>query len=110
MPYAHHLFVCTNQKSGVGHDVAKALKHAIKDQDLKSVLGADGEKRRNYVQECNCLDRCKHCKKGSGAALVVYPEGNFYGDVQPKDCPALVREHLGEGRPVARLLLDDKLS
>ncbi|MFD1469722.1 ferredoxin [Hymenobacter caeli] len=107
MPYANHLFVCTHQKSGVGRDVAKALKHAIKDQGLKAVV-ANGRKLRNAVQECDCLDRCKHCKKGSGAALVVYPEGLFYGDVHPKDCAALVREHLGEGRPLAALLLDDK--
>lgn len=102
---AHHLFVCTNQKSGVGHDVAKALKHAIKDQDLKTVQTGSGEKKRNAVQECDCLDRCKHCKKGSGAALTVYPDGITYGDVHPKDCATIVREHLGGGRIVASLLL-----
>ena len=108
MTYAHQLFVCTNQKSSVGRDVAKALKHAIKDQDLKAVRTADGEKQRNAVQECDCLDRCKHCKKGPGAALVVYPGGITYGNVRPHDCAAIVREHLGEGRPLAALLLDEK--
>ncbi len=107
MLFAHHLFVCTNQKSGVGHDVAKALKHALKDQNIKNVRGADGKKLRNAVQECDCLDQCKHCKKGSGAALVVYPDGITYGDVHPKDCAAIVREHLGEGRIVASLLLSN---
>lgn len=105
MTYAHQLFVCTHQKSGVGHDVAKALKHAIKDQDLKTVRTADGEKRRNAVQECDCLDRCKHCKKGPGAALIVYPDGITYGDVKPSDCATIVREHLGGGRIVTSLLL-----
>lgn len=105
MIYAHQLFVCTHQKNGVGHDVAKALKHAIKDQGLKTVRAADGEKLRNTVQECDCLDRCKHCKKGDGAALIVYPDGITYGDVRPHDCANLVREHLGEGRIVMALLL-----
>ncbi len=105
MHYAHHLFVCVNQKSGVGHDVAKALKHAIKDQGLKTVRTDSGEKLRNAVQECDCLDRCKHCKKGAGAALTVYPDGVTYGDVQPADCAAIVREHLGEGRIATKFLL-----
>lgn len=95
----HHLFVCANQKDEVGRDVAKALKIEIKKQ---------GQKHHNRVQTCSCLDMCKHCKKGPGAALVVYPEGVFYGDVRPKDAADIVAQHLGEGRPVARLLLDGK--
>ena len=98
------LFVCTNQKSGVGEDVAKSLKKELKIQGLKSIF-TNGQKLHTRVQTCNCLDRCKHCKKGSGAALVVYPEGVFYGDVRPKDAPRLV-QYLATGRPVADLLLD----
>ncbi|OUJ73831.1 (2Fe-2S) ferredoxin domain-containing protein [Hymenobacter crusticola] len=105
MKLDHHLFVCTNQKSGVGDDVAHALKKELKKQHLKSVV-ADGEKYKNRVQTCNCLDLCKHCKKGSGAAVVVYPEGIFYGDVKPGDAADIVHDHLGEGQVVKRLLLD----
>lgn len=105
MSLDHHLFVCANQKDEVGKDVAKALKLEIKKQGLKSSFSG-GEKRHNRVQTCNCLDLCKHCKKGPGAALVVYPEGIFYGDVRPKDAADIVAQHLGEGLPVARLLLD----
>lgn len=105
MPLEHHIFVCNNQKSGVGDDVAKALKVALKKQGLKSFV-AGGKKHRSRIQTCSCLDVCKQCKKGSGAALVVYPEGIFYGDVKPGDAATLVQEHVGEGRPVKRLLLD----
>lgn len=104
MKLDHHLFVCTNQKSGVGDDVAKALKKELKKQHLKSVV-ADGKKYKNRVQTCNCLDVCKHCKKGSGAAVVVYPEGVFYGDVKPDDAADIVHDHLGEGKAIKRLLL-----
>lgn len=102
---AHHLFVCTNQKSEVGKDVAKSLKKELKKQDLKSLL-LGGKKRRNRVQTSSCLDVCKHCKKGPGAALVVYPEGVWYGDVQPKDAPDIVGGHLGSGKPVKRLQIE----
>ena len=102
--YAHHIFVCTNQKSGVGDDVAKTFKKELKKQDLKKLL-VDGKKRKTRVQTTGCLDVCKHCKKGAGAALVIYPENVWYGDVRPTDVPALVAQHLGEGQPVQCLLI-----
>lgn len=104
MPLDHRIFVCINQKSEVGKDVAKALKTEIKKQGLKSVL-LKGEKHKNRVQTCNCLDLCKQCKKGPGAAVVVYPEGTFYGNVKPKDAADIVRLHLGENQVVRHLLL-----
>ena len=100
------VFVCTNQKSGVGEDVAKALKKELKVQGVKSLFFG-GEKMRTRIQTCNCLDLCKHCKKGSGAALVVYPEEFVYGDVRPKDAERLVQS-LATGRPLTDLLLDPK--
>ncbi len=98
------LFVCTNQKSGVGEDLAKALKKELKNQGVKSLV-VDGEEVHTRIQTCNCLDLCKQCKKGSGAALVVYPEGFFYGNARPKDAERLVRA-LAAGHPMPDLLLD----
>lgn len=100
------LFVCTNQKSGVGDDVAKALKKELKMQGLKKLF-TGGEKQRVRVQTCNCLDLCKQCKKGSGAALIVYPEGTVYGNVRPGDAVAIVEDHLGRDRVVKRLLIEE---
>ena len=105
MPLDYHLFVCANQKDEVGRDVAKALKLEIKKQGVKSWFFG-GAKHHNRVQTCNCLDLCKQCKKGPGAALVVYPEGIFYGNVRAKDAADIVEQHLGEGRPVKRLLIN----
>ena len=105
MPLAHHVFVCAAQKDEVGREVAKALKQELKRQNLKTWLHA-GEKQHNRIQTCSCLDLCKHCKKGSGAALVIYPENIFYGHVRPKDAAEIVRQHLGAGQPVARLQIE----
>ncbi len=99
------LFVCAAQKDEVGREVAKALKTELKKQGLKTAL-IGGEKRKVRVQTCNCLDLCKSCKKGPGAALIVYPEGVAYGNVRPRDAAEIVHEHLGEGRVVERLRLD----
>jgi (2Fe-2S) ferredoxin len=102
---AHHLFICNNQKSEAGDDLAKALKKELKLQGLKTFV-AGGQKAYNRVQTCNCLDVCKSCKKGPGAAVIVYPEGILYGNVRPKDAERLVHEHLGHGRPLADLQLN----
>ena len=99
------LFVCTNQKSGVGDDVAKALKKELKIQGLKKLISG-GDRQRVRVQTCNCLDLCKQCKKGPGAALIVYPEATVYGNVRPADAAELVAEHLGRGHIVKRLRID----
>ena len=94
MSYDHRIFVCTNQKSGVGEDVAKALKKELKRQTEKKLP----KDERIRVQTCNCLDMCKKCKKGPGAALIVYPEGKVYGNVEPADAAGVVAECLGHGR------------
>ncbi|RSK32411.1 (2Fe-2S) ferredoxin domain-containing protein [Hymenobacter metallilatus] len=99
------LFVCTAQKDEVGKDVAKALKIELKKQGLKKLL-TGGSTRKVRVQTCNCLDLCKQCKKGPGAALIIHPEGTVYGNVRPRDAADIVHEHLGEGRVVERLRLD----
>lgn len=87
MTTERRLFVCMNQKSGVGEAVAKALKKEFKIQRPKKLSG--GDKQRIRVQTCNCLDLCKQCKKGPGAALILYPEGKVYGNVRPADAAAL---------------------
>lgn len=100
------IFVCTNQKSGVGEDLAKALKKELKNQGVKSLV-VDGEKVHTRVQTCNCLDLCKHCKKGPGAALIVYPEGEVYGKMTPKDAAGLVQYLAGAIRQPSQFLGDE---
>lgn len=39
-----------------------------------------------------------------GPTVIVYPEGIWYGQVKPTDVPAIIQEHLIDGRPVERLV------
>ena len=104
MKQTRRLFVCAAQKSGVGKDVAKAIKKELKRQGLhKQEVG--GEVVRTQVQTCDCLDLCRHCKKGPGAALVAYPEAVVYANVLPADAAELVAGHFGRGQVLKRLLL-----
>jgi (2Fe-2S) ferredoxin len=51
--------------------------------------------------QCGCVGPM--C--GSGPTVCVYPEGTWYGAVTPDDAGEIVREHIGEGRPVERLIV-----
>ncbi len=67
---------------------------------LKAELRARGLDRRIRANGAGCLDACEH-----GAAMVVYPEGVWYGGVTPADVPEIVESHLVGGRPVERLVV-----
>jgi (2Fe-2S) ferredoxin len=100
MKYRKHLFICTNQRSGSdrrscgeahGLELVKEFKRLIKERGLNVEIRA---------QRAGCMDVCE-----LGPALVVYPEGVFYGPVALADVPEIVESHLANNVPVARLTL-----
>jgi (2Fe-2S) ferredoxin len=100
MKYDKHVFICTNQRApgekqscGEQHGLSlvKEFKKLIKDKGLHVNIRA---------QKAGCLDVCE-----LGPALVVYPEGIFYGSVSLADVGEIVDEHLVNNRPVERLRL-----
>jgi (2Fe-2S) ferredoxin len=52
-------------------------------------------------QKTGCLDVCAF-----GHALVVYPEGVFYGKVELSDVEEIIESHLINDVPVERLKLN----
>lgn len=100
MKYQKHVFICTNQKEapkkccGKEHGLAlvDAFKQSLKEKGLAPQIRA---------QQTGCLDVCAF-----GPALVVYPEGVFYGNVQLSDVEEIVEKHLVGNEPVERLRLD----
>lgn len=101
MRFEKHIFICTNQRApgerkscGEAHglELVKLFKKLIKDNGLSATVRA---------QKSGCLDACDF-----GPALVVYPEGVFYGSVEFSDVEEIVNEHLVNNRPVERLIID----
>jgi (2Fe-2S) ferredoxin len=100
MKYQKHVFICTNQKDAPkkccgethGLELVEAFKQAMKDRNLVPDMRA---------QRTGCLDVC-----GKGPAVVVYPEGIFYGNVQLSDVEEIVESHLLNNQPVERLRLE----
>ncbi len=101
-PFQRHVFVCLNQRpqgNAIGccsskgsADICEALKTAARRQGLRGLR----------INKAGCLNQCEH-----GVTIVVYPEGVWYGFVQPGDVEEIVRSHLVAGRPVERLRLAD---
>lgn len=100
----HHVFICTNERAE-GHPRGCCLhKDSMKLLDLlkAEVLKRD-LKTTIRVQKAGCLDVCEE-----GAAIVVYPEGIWYGGVTPGDVAEIVESHLINGVPVERLRIAGK--
>src|SRR5512136_3023708 len=103
MRFEHHVFVCENRRpdgspkgccaSKGGSAVREALKAEVARRGLKGSVRANA---------AGCLDACER-----GVAVVVYPEGVWYGGVTVDDVPEIVERHLIGGQPVERLRLRD---
>ncbi len=99
MKFDKHIFVCTNerpngkQSCGEAHGMAlvKAFQNAIADNGLRVSVRA---------QRAGCIDVCDF-----GPALVVYPEGVFYGKISLDDVTEIVEKHIINNEPVERLRL-----
>ena len=103
MRYQRHIFVCTNQrepghprgccKEKGGEEVRARFKDALKERKLHGSMRANA---------AGCLDACEY-----GVAVVVYPDGVWYGGVSVEDVEEIVESHLMNDVPVERLLIPD---
>jgi len=100
-PFRFHLFVCTQQKpEGVPSCPASgsfALLGALDHEMQARRLGSDVQ-----LTTCGCMGLCDE-----GPVMVVYPAGVWYRRVQPSDVSEIFGNHLGDGKPVARLVWND---
>jgi (2Fe-2S) ferredoxin len=99
MKYKKHVFICINEREegkkscgeATGMTLVNAFKELVKIHNLNTEIRA---------QRAGCFDVCNF-----GPAVVVYPEGIFYGNVQLNDVPEIFKEHILNNRPVERLRL-----
>lgn len=99
MRFRHHVFVCENERDPSDPRGSCGCKGSAAIRDaLKRELAERGLKKQVRANGAGCLDAC-----GEGPALVVYPEGVWYGRVTVEDVPEIVEKHLVGGQPVERL-------
>lgn len=100
--YDKHILICTNQKGECkkccgeehGKALVEAFKRSIRDKHIKDL--------RIRAQRAGCFDLCSF-----GPIVIVYPEGVYYGKVELSDVEEIVSEHIVNGRPVTRLLIEN---
>ncbi len=97
--FQRHIFICTNQRDGADErGCCKARGADAVAEAFKRKLYERGFKRIVRPNKSGCLDQCAH-----GVAVVVYPDGVWYGGVKPEDVDEIIESHIVGGKPVARL-------
>ena len=103
-PLQHHVFVCNGSScSKVG---SAEVKEAFdKELRARNLLHGKEKKGKNpmgsiVLTDCASVGFC-----AIGTAVLVYPDGIWYGQVHASDVPEIVEEHLVNGRVVERLAL-----
>ncbi len=98
MAYKKYVLVCgggkceSNRSNEIFENINKELiSHGIKDEV--------------QVVKTGCFGFCEE-----GPVVKILPDEIFYTKVKPEDASEIVSEHLLKGRPVARILYDNKLS
>ena len=103
-PIKRHVFVCNGKScSLVGSAEVKA--EFVRILEEKGLRQGKESKGRNPLGEvvltdCGSVGFCS-----IGVAVLVYPEGVWYGQVQPEDVGEIVEEHIENGKVVERLAL-----
>lgn len=105
-PIKRHVFVCNGKScSAVGSAEVKSEFERILDE--KGLRQGKESKGRNPMGEivltdCGSVGFCS-----IGVAVLVYPDGIWYGQVTAADVPEIIEEHLEKGQVVQRLALID---
>lgn len=102
--YKKHIFICENQRPAGspkgccfdkgGPELKNAMKLKLAKMGLTKVYRANTS---------GCLNACEF-----GAALVIYPEGIWYGGVQQSDLDEIIEKSILGNEKIDRLLIKDE--
>ncbi len=103
-PIKRHVFVCNGKScSAVGSaEVKAAFEEELQKRNLRYGKESKGRNPNGEVilTDCGSVGFCS-----IGTAVLVYPEGVWYAQVQAEDAREIIEEHLERGNIVERLAL-----
>lgn len=103
-PIKHHVFVCNGKSCmPVGSlEVKKAFEEELERRNLRYGKESKGRNPNGSIvlTDCSSVGFCS-----IGVAVLVYPEGVWYGQVTADDVPEIIEKHLIGGEIVERLAL-----
>lgn len=94
-PYEKEIMVC----AGTGCLSSKSMAFI---ESLEEELEKNGIRESVNIVSTGCFGLC-----AQGPIVIIYPEGTFYRQVQPKDAKKIVAQHLVKGEVVEKLLYHD---
>lgn len=103
-PLKRQVFVCTGtscSKVG-GPEVFAEFDRILTAKGLRNGKVSKGREPMGEIvlTECGSIGFCS-----IGVAVMVYPDGTMYGQVQPEDVAEIVERHIEKGEVVERLAL-----
>ncbi len=105
-PIKRQVFVCTGKSCSQvgGLEVMAEFDRQLCERGLRQGKESKGREPMGEVllTTCGSIGFCS-----IGTAVMVYPDGTIYGQVQPEDVAEIVEEHLEKGKVVKRLALMD---
>src|SRR5438270_4440005 len=103
-PIKRQVFVCTGKSCSAvgGQEVMAEFARLLEQKGLRQGKESKGRNPMGEIvlTECGSIGFCS-----IGVAVMVYPDGIMYGQVQPEDVAEIVDEHLEKGNVVKRLAL-----
>lgn len=103
-PIKRQVFVCTGKSCSAvgGQEVMAEFARILEEKGLRQGKESKGRNPMGEIvlTECGSIGFCS-----IGTAVMVYPDGSMYGQVQPEDVGQIVKDHLENGHVVERLCL-----
>jgi (2Fe-2S) ferredoxin len=103
-PIKRQVFVCTGESCSKvgGPEVMAEFARILTEKGLRQGKESKGRNPMGEIvlTECGSIGFCS-----IGTAVMVYPDGTMYGQVQPEDVAEIVEEHLIKENVVKRLAL-----
>src|SRR5436190_12909940 len=103
-PTKRQVFVCTGKSCSAvgGQEVVAEFDRILTEKGLRQGKVSKGRNPMGEIvlTECGSIGFCS-----IGVAVMVYPDGTMYGQVQPEDVPEIIEKHIEKGEVVERLAL-----
>lgn len=103
-PIKRQVFVCTGKSCSAvgGQEVMAEFARILEAKGLRQGKESKGRNPMGEIvlTECGSIGFCS-----IGVAVMVYPDGTMYGQVQPDDVAEIVEKHIEKGEVVERLAL-----
>ena len=102
---AYHILVCANQRppghprGSCGENGAMGVLEAV-----QSGIESKGLFGKAILSTSSCIGPCS-----MGPVVIVYPDGVWYNKVKPEDVGEILDSHIGAGKKVDRLEMDESL-